>query len=785
MAYDGARGCFTIGSLGDGGFQGRFYDTPNLYDTVRFRIANETDEARTVYVCHENIGGDKGCVEGGVLLDEDGHPLPIVVQISKNFAGEKEEPFYNPQDTPFSELYYPLMLAPGESREITSLQLYQNWGSHMVKQFSSLGAWMDYFHSSTGVTETTCYVPFKFGGLPGVAIADFRAMSQPYFWSGQPQHDNVAGHSFLSYDAGEGWRYLVYQGTNYHSTGPNWMHIGFDYLSADGALKAHVESVELPQVDELRQCVRVRYEALKPVTLSEAGGNLRLLTCASWVQRMRYNHMAATGMAPQRLTFDEDGYAVLGHPLPHENSFAAVYGEPKGSNAFVLRRWETSVSDLGPAVSLWRETSGDTRLLLTVDKDEVTLQPGDFVEFDAVIMPYGVITNADIPERETVAYGSEGPKVVSVARGRKLRDFPAIIEAEEDAAEFTIQGGRDALPVVVTGLSDYRDPRLERKTAAGWQLVSHYRVSPYDGAQTFVCEDGGFGAVFLVNSNAAPQTLRARLGGGAPKPELVQLDAFEPSEAAGDFKKLHHAALIQAPWMDAPIHLRYPETVNTDALDFIDHEREDMPPRVDPGPLATQWKRGEGGSLWFEWNYDNQAMGGRLSPGTDFVDLEFWIENRRPETVPLGLQFCPVLEGTAFDDPQLERTFGYVDGEWVALMNTDRSEGAFEMCHYEVGDAELPPLPKPWGRAAEKLDEGFVAIKSEDGKRIFAIVWPQARNVLTNTHIPCVHADPPPYPAAPGKRLHLRGKVYLIEGSLDDLLARVRREVTPMAKRFD
>ena len=57
---------------------------------------------------------------------------------------------------------------------------------------------MDYFHMSTGVTETTCYVPFNFAGLPGVSIADFRGFSQP-FWGSQPQHDNVAGHSFLRY----------------------------------------------------------------------------------------------------------------------------------------------------------------------------------------------------------------------------------------------------------------------------------------------------------------------------------------------------------------------------------------------------------------------------------------------------------------------------------------------------------------------------------------------------------------------------------------------------------
>ncbi len=145
------------------------------------------------------------------MLDKDGHPMPLVVQVSKNFAGEKEEKFYNPRDTPFSETYFPLYLEPGERTTLTSLHLYQNWGRHMTKHWSSLGAWMDYFHSSTGVTETTCYVPFKFAGIGGVSIADFRAMSQETFWSGQPQHDNLAGHSFLSFYDGQNWQHAKYE----------------------------------------------------------------------------------------------------------------------------------------------------------------------------------------------------------------------------------------------------------------------------------------------------------------------------------------------------------------------------------------------------------------------------------------------------------------------------------------------------------------------------------------------------------------------------------------------
>lgn len=770
MRYDRIRGCYTIGSLSKGGFQGHFYHHPNRYETARFGVTNDA-LPRTIYVCHENTGGDRGSVEGGVLLDEAGHPLPVVVQISKNFSGEKEEKFYNPADTAFSETYFPLVLGANESRTLASLHLYQNWGNHMVKQFSSLGAWMDYFHSSTGTTETTCYVPFKYPNLSGVDIADFRAMSQTAFWPGQPQHDNLAGHSFLSFHDGSEWRYLAYRGTTYRSTGPNWMDVRFEYLSSDGAIRATVDSFELPQADELRQFVRVRYNVLKPVTVPNAREQWRVLTAASWVQRLRHKHFAASGMADVPLHFEEDHFAVRGRPLPSGDAFLAVYGEAKGGNAFVLRRWEARVRGdaVGPAASVYCEASGDTRLLLVADADVLELAPGDYFEFDAVLMPFGSTTSADAARREA---DTAPPRVVDVAHGAKECDFPCTVRAIDNRAEFTIRGGRDMVPVIVTGLDDYRWPRLSRKTERGWRPLSHARVGDLDGVQTFSQGGGTFGAVFLVHSDDAPQTLRAAAGVEPARVEPIRVTPH----AAPELEPLLHAALIQAPWMETPIQLRFPETLQTDTLDFIDHRREDMPPRVESADLAQVWNTSEGGSLWFEWRFDNQVAGGRLSPNTDSVDLEFWLENRRPGAVTLALQFCPVLTGTVFEDRALERTWGLFGGEWKRLCDMDRGKGNAALCHYRVAGAPEFEVPLPWELSGDVLDMGVVAIASPDGEHLFAMAWPRCGRVLSNADIPCVHSDPRAQPVPPGKRFHMRGKVYLMEGTLADLHRRVRRD---------
>lgn len=589
LRYDAVRGCYTIGSHNPGHFESHFYHHPNHYESVRFRVTNDTTP-RTIYICHESASGSLGAVEGGVLLDQENHPLPITVQISKNFAGEKEEKFYNPEDTPFSETYFPLHLEPNETVELTSLHLYQNWGRHPVKQFSSLGAWMDYFHSSTGVTETTCYVPFKFGGLPGVAIADLRPMSQA-FWSSQPQHDNIAGHQFVSYHDGTDWQHLVYRGTTYHSTGPNWMDIGFQFLSSDGKMRVDVRTFELPQIDELRNFVSVRCEALQPLTIENAPERLRLLGVTSRIQRLRYRHAAFSDGTEVPLEFEKDHFAVRGHPLTRSQSFAALHGEDKGSNAFVLRSWTHPSAT--PAASVHCHPKGDTMLSLTVAEDTLTLGTGDVLAFDAIFIPYGETTNAAPIYREIERYGTpDSTQVHELKHGTLVSHYPARIRATgKEAVTFTLTGGHHHEPLIITGLKDYRWPILERETASGWERVPHHRVTQRDGNQVFCAGDGSFGAVFLLFPHSAHsrehQRQRLRVRSGVEPPAI------------------------------APLPIR-----PSDSGSLVIGGEEIL------AGGENAWKESAGHSWWREWETPQGLYGARFTPNESTVSLEFWFRNR-------------------------------------------------------------------------------------------------------------------------------------------------------------
>jgi len=732
LQYNSRKGYYEIGTVTSSSFQKQLYEFPNRYETATFTLTND-GKARKIYIGHKSVEGG-AIVEGGTVLDDEGNPMPLVVQVSKNFGGEKEEKFYNPLDTAFSETFFPLYLEPNEQMTLSSLHLYQNWGRHMTKHWSSLGAWMDYFHSSTGVTETTCYVPFKFAGIGGVAIAEFRAMSQEAFWKGQPQHDNLAGHSFLSYYDGKEWQHSKYESTIYRSTGPNWYDIQMNYTSADGSIKITADIWETPQVDELRSFFKVRYEVLKPLHIEDAQVHFRMLTVTSAIQQHRFTRMAASGMEDREIDFSKT-FPMKGHPLPGQNAFLAKFGDHTkagwGSNAIIIRSF-TGPDGVGPAASLqagpylgrfedvlmqthkFNDRDRDTRLFLAPDVETLELKPGDVFEIDGYWLPYGPVEDAETPRRETSTYAIGAPKVTSCAQGTILSDMPIRIKAEDNQAEFAIQGGKDLLPVIISGLTEWKYPRIWKKEGEKWSLLSHARNSSSDGYQVFAEEGGTFGAVFLVHSDETEQTLKVSVGepmDEEPQIKLAQLDYGVAFSGTQELK------------------LIYPITGSDQTIN---------------------WRSSEGNSLWFESREDSWSRGGRISPNQNDLDLEYWWQNNKGGISHTPPEFILKLEGTPFEDPSGERTWVLTHEGWI------KASGSLI-------------LDQP-GKTA-------IAVESETGEKILCLAWPKAHGVIHRSGT-AVGIALEPVEFSLRHRYHIRGKVYLVEADLEALRDRINKEIT-------
>lgn len=754
LHYDYRRGCYLIGTKTSDSFQRQFYEFPNRYETATFKIRNDVHR-RKIYICHESVEGGK-IVEGGVVLNEEGHPLPLLVQISKNFDGEKEEAFYNPEDTPFSETFFPLYLEPGEELTLTSLHLYQNWGRKMTKHWSSLGAWMDYFHSSTGVTETTCYVPFKFGGLGGVAIADFRAMSQETFWSGQPQHDNLAGHSFLAFFDGRQWQHSVYRGTTYRSTGPNWFDIGMHYLSADSSIQVDVDVWETPQTDELRSFFKARYEVLKPLEVKNAQVDFRFLSVTSAVQRLRFSGFAASG-APERY-IDTLGatFPVRGQVLPEEHAFLATYGDyqrKRGSNAIVISRF-SGPGAVGPAASLQVgpyqqyhrfEKQPDTRLMLVPDKDDLSLKPGDVFEIEGFWLPYGPMDNADTPRREVETYSRKAPSLLSVTKGKKIADFPSTIEAEHNEAQFSLAGGRNLIPVIVTGLTDWRYPRIWQKENGQWRLLDHSRNTPLDGVQVFCIDRHTYGAVFLIGADENVQELR--ITAGRPVPKSPQLRIFPVS------------TLIEEP-----------SGLTIESVDGPDKISFGFP--VIGSGNRVEWQKSEGQSLWFEVEENGWNRGGRITPNEDEADLEYWWQNTKEGSQIESQEFWIDLSGSRFQKRKNRTLWLYHQGRW-SKITVRKKERALKK---GVRSFVLPGARASSKQNHSDIPEGILAVRSADGRSVLALGVQNVSAILNDDEGRIgLRVVPRNFPLS--RRYHFRGKLFWLKGDLNIVSARWRREL--------
>ena len=487
-------------------------------------------------------------------------------------------------------------------------------------------------------------------------------------------------------------------------------------------------------MDELRSFFDVRYEVLKPLVIEDAQAHFRFLSVASAVQSLRFTRFACSGTDDRTIDFSRSPLPIKGVHLPSQNAFMAVYGDRvrnRGSNAVVIREF-TGPRGIGPAVTVqagpYRNRSPldkkeDTRLLLVPDVERLELNAGDVFQISGFWLPYGSRDDADTPQREIISYGTNAPKVLSCARGTVLSDLPVKIEAHENVAEFNIKGGQDLIPVIVTGLTDWRYPRIWRKEGDRWRLLSHARNTDHDGYQVFSEKDGTFGAVFLVGSDEGEQTLRASAGTVVPEVNKIALSA--DTELIAD---------------QSPSPVMFLDPVENLAL------RLSFPPESNGSRTAVRWKSSEGGSLWFEANEGNWHRGGRISPNQDDMDLEYWWQNGEDGIDHQAPEFLIDLKGTPFEDSDRQRTWILTPEGW--LRENAQSNAA--------------------------LGSGAVAVVSTSGKRILCMAWPRAERTIAGTDMG-VALRPVRVPL--DKRYHVRGKIYLIDGDLDVLEDRIRKEM--------
>ncbi len=452
-----------------------------------------------------NVRNTYGTLECSVLTDEAGFPLPVQVQVSKNFAGENEEG-KEEGDIPYGESYFPLNLSTTQPFRGLVYHLFANWGTHPLKQVSSIRFFHHYFHASLGPSETFCYVPFEFprDDDRNYLLADVRGISN-FCWEGQPQFNHVSVIGALRYKSGGKWINNLLQDTRIYLTGPNLASFALDYLTEDGKIKTTLEIFEMPQDDESRCFIRMVHEVLEPVEIDEnSTHNLRFLNAGAYIVGTIWPHVAYTNAEGQTTVVDipaEDNKWVLeGVPLGKQYPFCAAYSHKNGNMAFFVNRFE-GVLGGKPVDSFGLSACGGTRwteMFLTTPGQISRLEKGDRIESHLFVMPYGHVDIDYKPaQRQRELYGDNLP-TVKMIHGKDFPGFPRRIQADPRGfAEFTLKGGDNWLPILVEGFPAHKAPMLWEKRGAQW-LFHDQQIYGNDWYQSYRAEDGSVGFVFVV-----------------------------------------------------------------------------------------------------------------------------------------------------------------------------------------------------------------------------------------------------------------------------------------------
>jgi hypothetical protein len=450
-----------------------------------------------------NIRNTYGVLEASMATDPDGFPLPVQVQVCKNFGGEKEE---GPEegDIPYGESYVPISVGPAPF-EGRVYHLFGNWGTHPLKQISSIRFFHHYFHASLGPTETLCYVPFEFPRPDDrdYILADVRGLSN-FYWRDQPQHDHVSVVGALRYKSEGKWVNNLLQDTRIYLTAPNLASFALEYLSEDGRVKTNLEIFEAPEDDETRCFVKMTVDVLDTVPIDgNSAHNLRFLNAGAYIVHTRWPHVAYTDADNQTRIVDvpdNDRWALEGVPMGSEWPFAAAYPHKNGNMCFFVNRFEGrlgghDVQSFGLSCFGGKEW---TELFLTAPGQLAQLEKGDRIEAHLFVMPYGHAGVDHGPaERQRELYGANLTKTRMI-HGTVEPGYPPRIHVGDGGyAEFVLEGGNNWRPFLVEGLTSHRGVMLWEKRGGEW-LFHDQQIRGNDWYQTYRASDGSVGAVLVT-----------------------------------------------------------------------------------------------------------------------------------------------------------------------------------------------------------------------------------------------------------------------------------------------
>lgn len=498
--YDALIGAYRF-TISGSDFNKAYYREPDKHYKINTLISGDGAVDRTVYIRTVEPVGQLECA---AILDQNDLMLPIPLEVGKNFKGEHEEPFYDPDDTAYGEVYVPITVGKDEIKRYTILHLYQKWGNYPLKQLSFIAFHICYYHLSVGVTETNCIAPYFVYGKDGWTLPDFRANSAP-LWSGQPQHTSAGRLYFLQYKDKNGTSHKSEsQSADIVSAGPVYADINMEYLSDDGKIKASYRHAEMPHTDENRTYYNIRLEVLDDVTVNDFRNDFSFFTFdGRGVAYAKVGYLDENGEMKVEDVKNGKRVITLGKEYPYYDYYK---GNVNDSVNFALIVMSSDVTVGGKKYEgnfVFRDEYDGTlnHGSLSLDLGETTLKKGDVLELQIILLPWGYSTSKNDNNVRNVREDScIDPYKITAVKGSVVEDrFIPSVRAENGEAVFTLSGGKNNAAVRVYGFATYEKPTVTFKADGAVLDVKLEGKNGYDGYQVYKDPDGTYSFSFVAD----------------------------------------------------------------------------------------------------------------------------------------------------------------------------------------------------------------------------------------------------------------------------------------------
>ena len=163
--------------------------------------------------------------------------------------------------------------------------------------------------------------------------------------------------------------------------------------------------------------------------------------------------------------------------------------------------------------------------------------------------------------------------------------------------------------------------------------------------------------------------------------------------------------------------------------------------------------------------------------GADRIELTIRVENGSTTVMPgLWPMYCfQYRQLTGFPQWQdnFKHTYVIIDGKVVALADVET-----QTADTRVKGAAVRGVPQPRNKFADRyggvieegIDRAIIAVTSLDGRRKVVVAWTPGQAMLSNSRIPCMHADPYYGPLKPGESLEANGVVIFTEEPVEEVM---------------